>query len=94
MVKIPIASARLDDNGAYTKRSNASRYYSFKNGNYNVVHIDLKGCLHEKKCLGYSPVNRVPWLAGMILIFVYIRSFVPLCKDEHVTWYCFEFGSV
>ena len=40
MDKIPIVSAWADDNGAYTKKSNASRYYSFKNGNCNIVHRD------------------------------------------------------
>ena len=43
----------------------------------------------RKKSPGYSPINRVPQLAGMILIFVYMRSFVSVCKDEYVTWYCF-----
>ena len=36
-----------------------------------------------------SPINRVPRLAGTILIFVYVRSFIPVCRDEYVTWYCF-----
>ena len=49
-----------------------------------------RGCLYEKKRPGYSPVNSVPRLPGMLLIFVYIRSFVPVCRDEYVTWYCFE----
>ena len=28
------------------------------------------------------------------LIFVYMRIFVSLCRDEYVTRYCFEFTSV
>ena len=47
-----------------------------------------------KKRPGYTPVNRVPRLAGMILIFVYMTSFVPVCMDEYVRWNCFEFSSV
>ena len=35
MEKIPIASARADGNWAYIRRSNASQYYCFKNGDLN-----------------------------------------------------------
>ena len=38
--------------------------------------------LYKKKRLGYSTVNRMPRLAGMILIFVYMISFVPICRDD------------
>ena len=31
------------------------------------------GVYMRKKSLDYSPINRVPQLAGMILIFVYMR---------------------
>ena len=51
----------------------------------------LRECLHEKKRPAYSPVNRVPRLAGKILIFVYMRIFVPVRRDENVTWYYFDF---
>ena len=40
----------------------------------------LRGCLYEKKFPGYRPVNRVLRLAEMILIFVYMKSFVPVCN--------------
>ena len=53
----------------------------------NVIFITVKGCLYEKRHPGYSTVSRVPQLAGMILIFVYKRSFVPVYWDEYVTWY-------
>ena len=43
----------------------------------------------RKKRLGYSPINRMLRLAEIILIFVYMRSFVPVCSDEYVAWYCF-----
>ena len=56
--------------------------------------VSLRGCLYEKKCLGHSLVNRVRWLAGMILIFVYMRSFVPVCRNDYVTLCCFKFSSV
>ena len=46
---------------------------------------------YMRKRPGHSPVNRVPQLAGMILIFIYMRSFVPVCRDENVTSYCFSF---
>ena len=44
----------------------------------------------------YSPsnVNQVPLLAGMISIFIYMRSFLPIYRYENVTWYCFEFNSM
>ena len=43
---------------------------------------------------GYIPVNRVPRLAGMILIFVYMRRFIQVCRQKYVTWHCFGFSSV
>ena len=39
-------------------------------------------------------VLRVPRLAGLTLIFVYMRSFAPVCRDEYVKRYCFEFSSI
>ena len=50
---------------------------------------NLGGVYMRKKRPGYSPIIRVPRLAGKILIFVYMRSFVPVCRDEYVTRYCF-----
>ena len=38
------------------------------------VSAKLRGWLYEIKCPGYSPVKWVPRLAGMTLIFIYIRS--------------------
>ena len=55
--------------------------------------MDLIGCLYEKKLSRFSPVNRVPRFAGMISIFICMRSFIPLCRSEYVTWYCFDFSS-
>ena len=52
------------------------------------------GCLYDTKPNGYSPVKQVPRLVGMILIFIYMRSFVLVCRDENVTWYCFEFSLI
>ena len=49
----------------------------------------LGGVYMRKKHPGYSRINRVPRLAGIILIFVYMRSFVPVCRDEYVAWCCF-----
>ena len=43
----------------------------------------------RKKRPGYSPIDRVPRLAGIILIFVYMRVLFPVWRDEYVTWYCF-----
>ena len=49
----------------------------------------------EKKCTAYGLGNRVPWLAGMILIFVYMRDFVSVCREECITCVlCSEFSSV
>ena len=62
-------------------------------GSRRVVTL-VRGYLYEKKRPGFSLVNQVNWLAGMILIFFYMRSFLPVCRDEYVTWHCFEFGSV
>ena len=39
--------------------------------------INLVGVYMRKKHPGYSPVNLVPRLAGMILILIYMKSFVP-----------------
>ena len=47
-----------------------------------------------KKRPGYSPVNRMPWLVGMILIFICMRSFVSVTRDENVACCCFDFSSV
>ena len=49
----------------------------------------LGGVYMRKKRPGYSPINRVPRLAGTILIFVYMKSLVPVCRNEYVAWYCF-----
>ena len=35
----------------------------------------------RKKRFGYSPVNQIPRLAGMILLFFYIRLLVPVFRD-------------
>ena len=51
----------------------------------------FKGCLYEKKGLGNSRGSR---LAGMILIFIYMRSFVLVYRDKYITWYCFELVSL
>ena len=51
----------------------------------------LRGCLHKKKRPTYGPVKRVPRLAGKISVFVYMRIFVPVRRDENVTWYYFDF---
>ena len=37
--------------------------------------------IYEKKRFGYSPVKRIPRLAGMILLFFYIRLLVPVFRD-------------
>ena len=55
--------------------------------------LRLTGCLYEKKRSGHILVHRVPPLAGMILIFVYIRSFIPFRRAEYVP-YCWEFSSL
>ena len=53
-------------------------------------HIPLLwGCWYEKKRPRYRPVNRVPRLTGIHLIFVYMRSLVPVCRDKY-----FKRGSV
>ena len=54
----------------------------------------FRGCLHEQKRPSYSPLNCVFWLAGISLIFVYMRAFVPVCRDEYIVGYCFEFSLV
>ena len=54
----------------------------------------FRGCLYAKNVPVYILVNQVPRLAGMILMFVYMRSLAQVCMDENVTWYCFEFSSV
>ena len=54
-----------------------------------MQYIKLRGCLYEKKSPDYSLVNRVPRLAGVNLIFVYMRIVVLVSRDEYVTWYCF-----
>ena len=56
--------------------------------------INLVGVYMRKKHPGYSPVNLVPRLAGMILILIYMKSFVPVYRDENLTWYCSESSSV
>lgn len=66
MGKIPIPSARANDNGACTKRSNASRYYSFKNGNCNIVHRDLN-CKYYINCRDISAATSKP---------VYVHKYV------------------
>ena len=33
-------------------------------------------------------------LVFMISVFIYMTSFVPICRDEYVRWYCLGFGSV
>ena len=50
-----------------------------------VNFILLRECLFVSKNVPatYSPVNRVPRSTGMILIFVYMGSFVPICMDEY-----------
>ena len=58
------------------------------------THAKFSRCLYEKKRPGYRPVDRAPRLPGTILIFVYMRRFGPICRDEFVTCYYFEFSSV
>ena len=67
---------------------------TFNDCNHLMVNPRPKGCLYEKKHPTYSLVNRMSRFAGMIFIFIYMRSFVLLCRDEFVTRYCFEFSSV
>ena len=55
-------------------------FFRKNSGVMSLNWIKLSGCLYEKKCPGYSPVNRVPQLAEMILIFVYMRSFARFAR--------------
>ena len=50
--------------------------------------------MKKKKPSGYSPVNQVSWLAGMILIFVYMINFVSVWRDEYFMWYCSKFSLI
>ena len=78
----------------FTVSNKFSKFLSniFNDCNHLVVNPRRRGCLHEKKHSSYSLVKWVSRLAGMILIFIFMRSFVPVCRD--VTWYCFEFSSI
>ena len=60
----------------------------------HILKSQVRGYLYDKKYPDCSPVNQVPRFAGIFLIFFYMRSFVPVCRDEYSTWYCFEFSSV
>ena len=61
----------------------------FKRSMQRLFKSILRECLYEKKRPSNSPVNRVPQLAGMILVFVYMISFVSVCRDENSRRYCF-----
>ena len=60
---------------------------TFNDCNHLMVNPRPKGCLYEKKHPTYSLVNRMSRFAGMIFVFIYMRSFVLLCRDEFVTRY-------
>ena len=60
----------------------------------HILKSQVRGYLYDKKYPDCSPVNQVPRFAGIFLIFFYMKSFVPVCRDEYATWYCFEFSSV
>ena len=77
MEKIPIASVRADDNGAYTKRLNASRYYSFKNGSCNTVHRDL----NDKYYINYRDTS------AAISKPVYVHNYVDFSTVYTLTRY-------
>ena len=71
------------------KQTNSTFYSSnevcLKN---NVVRRKkFRGCFYVRKHPGHSLVNRLPRLAGMISIFICMRSFVQVWGDENVRWY-------
>ena len=77
MEKIPIGSAWADGNRTYIRRSNASRYYYFKNGSYNIVQRDLNG-KYDIKCRDISAATSKP---------VYVHDYVELSTVYTLTRY-------
>ena len=56
---VPVSSARADDNGAYHKRGNASRFYFVKDGACQITHIDDYG-YHFIKVRDHSAATAKP----------------------------------